>query len=34
VPQMRATVWGRKRVVQHIYDTFGEGDLADYGAPA
>lgn len=34
VPQMRATVWGLKRVVQHIYDTFGEGDLADYGAPA
>jgi hypothetical protein len=30
VPQMRATVWGLKRVVQHIYDSFGEGDLADY----
>lgn len=34
VPQMRATVWGLKRVVQHIYDTFGEGDLADYEASA
>lgn len=34
VPQMRATVWGLKRVVQHIYDTFAEGEVADVKLPA
>lgn len=34
VPQMRATVWGLKRVVQHIYDTFAEGEVADVPTPA
>jgi len=34
VPQMRATVWGLKRVVQHIYDTFAEGEVTDVSVSA
>ena len=30
VPQMRATTWGLKRVVQHVFDTFAEGDVSDH----